>query len=96
MAADKYSDANLRQKAFDLICSSFEKVSSDYIQKLDYRMLQEVLKCDRLNATEELVCNRLVEWFQNNENDRDQYMAELLKLIRLERLSHQVRFATNS
>lgn len=94
VAADKYGYADVRRKAFNLICHSFEKLSSAEIQKLDDRLLQEVLKCDEIKATEEFVFNQLVEWCQNKGNDCERYMPELLKLVRLEHLSHQVRFAT--
>lgn len=95
IAADKYGYADVRQKAFDLICCSFENLSSAEIQKMDHQLLRGVLKCHRINATEELVFNQLVEWCQNEGNDREQYMPELLKRIRLEHLSHQVRFANH-
>lgn len=61
--ADKYSDVNLRQKAFDLICESFESVPAEDILRLDHQLLQEILKCDKVQATEECVLKRLLEWF---------------------------------
>lgn len=92
--ADKYGLADLRLKAFDLICDKFEKVPSAEIQKLDHRLLEEVLKCNEIKGPEGLVFDRLMEWFQNNEEERERYMPQLLELIRLEYITQKVRIAT--
>lgn len=96
MIADKYSAAELRQRAFGLICDSFEMVPTTDIQQLDYRLLCELLKRNELKATEALVFERLVEWFQSNEAEHKPHMPALLKLIRLEHIPPQVGLFTLS
>lgn len=66
MAADKY-DADIRKKAFQLICDNFEKLSSSDIQKLDHRLLGEILESDQLITDEGLLFTRLLEWVQSKE-----------------------------
>lgn len=90
--ADKYSMVDLRRRAFNRICESFESVPSTKFQKIDDRLLRELLKCDTVNATEEMIFNRLYEWFEYSEGDRLQHMPELLKLIRLKHISSKVNF----
>lgn len=94
--ANKYNWTHLCQRAFHLICENFENVPTTEIQKLDHRILQEILKCDELKANEQLVCKRLFEWFQYNENERAQYMSDMLRSIRLELIPYQVRFQFHS
>lgn len=92
MVADKYCIADLRQRALDFICGSFEKVPATDIQRLDFRLLHEVLKNDNIEATEELVFKRLMEWFQEEETEREKHMPELLQLVRLEQIPSEVPF----
>lgn len=95
MVSDKYCYADIRRKAFDLICDSFEILPSAEIQNLDHRLLEEVLKSDEINGPEGLVFVRLMEWFQNNEEERERYMSQLLELIRLQHITtREVRIAT--
>lgn len=70
MIADKYGNAELHQRALDFVCGAFEMVPTTEIQKLEYRLLFEILKCDKIQANEELVFNRLLEWFQREEGTR--------------------------
>lgn len=92
--ADKYSDVGLRQRALDLICESFETVPMQDIQRLGHELMQELLKCDKIQAPEELVFKRLFEWFKKNEEERKKHMPEMLKLIRLEYVPSQVCFSS--
>lgn len=91
MIADKYSNVSLRQKAFDVVCESFETVPEADIQQLEHRLLLEILECDKIQATEECVLQRVLKWFQIDMSEREQHMSELLKLIRLEYIPLQVR-----
>lgn len=91
MVADKYNIADLRQRAFDFIFGSFEKVPTADIQRLDFRLLHEILKCDKIDATEELVFKRLLEWSQDEPTEREKHMPDLLKQVRLEHISSEVR-----
>lgn len=92
VVADRYSKVGLRQRALDVVCEFFEMVRTEDIQKLDNRLLQEILKSDKIHATEELVFKRLMEWLDCEGDERKQYMAELLKHIRLEYIPTQVSF----
>lgn len=92
MIADRYSNLISRQKAFDVVCESFETLPETDIQQLEHRLLLEILKCDEIQATEECVLQRVLKWFQIEMGEREQHMPELLKLIRLEYIPLQVRF----
>lgn len=92
LVADKYGYVDLRQHSLDFISKSFDLVPTKDIQRLDHQLMLEILKCGKIQATEELVFKRLLEWFEYNEDERKQHMATLLKLIRLEHISSQVRF----
>lgn len=94
IVADRYSFEHLRQRALDLICGGLDNYPTEEVQKLDYHLFQEVLKCDKIQATEELIFERLMEWFHYNEAERKPHMPKLLKLIRLKLITTQVRFAT--
>lgn len=93
IVADSYAD--LRQRALKLVCASFENLSEMDVQKLDHRMFKDVLKSEKIRATEELVFTRLMQWFHSNEVDPKPFMLQLLKLIRLDLMTQQVRFATD-
>lgn len=55
--------------------------------------MQELLKCDKIQATEEFVCKRLMEWSKNRKDKRlKQNVSTLLKLIQLEYIPSQVCF----
>lgn len=95
IVADKYSAPNLRQTAIDMVCKSFEEIPSADIQRLDHRLLKEILKCDKIQANEELVYQRLLEWFHCEDGEHVQQMPELLKLIRLKHIPLQVRIDTH-
>lgn len=91
--ADKYSATVLRQRAIGAICSRFDKLPINEIQKLDQQLLGDVLKSEKIEADEELVFKRLMEWFQSEESVRKQHIPELLKSIRLELIPQQVCLA---
>lgn len=90
MMADEYNYKDLRERAFDSICAAFEILPTTDIQKLNHRLLEEVLKCDKIEATEELIVQRLLEWFENSEDDREAHMPNLLKLIRMAHITKKV------
>lgn len=89
LIADSYSI--LRQQAFQFICEAFESIPSTKIQKFDYALFEELLKCNDVDATEEMIFNRLLEWFSKSEDDRKDHMPKFLKLIRLEHFAPQVK-----
>lgn len=93
VVADKHSFLDLRQRALGIICKTFECIPSTELQKICHRLLQELLKCDNINATEVMVFKRLLEWFGLFERDREQFMPDMLELIRLQHMTSQVHFA---
>lgn len=90
LIADKYSYLVLRERAFRFMCETFESIPSTEVQKFEHTLLEEVLKCNNVNATEEMIFTRLLEWMNKSENERTEHMPELLKLIRLQHFSPQV------
>lgn len=92
MVADEYRFADLRQRAFDLICEKFEAVPSTDVLKLSHPLLQELLKCNQIQDYGDLGAMRLVEWFQFDEEGRGTFMPALLKSVCLQKLSTEVCF----
>lgn len=90
LIAEKYSYPTLRKRALDYCCEAFELIPSTEIQKFDHSLLEELLKRDNINATEESIFNRLMDWFNHSEVDRAEHMPELIKLIRLKHFSPYV------
>lgn len=82
----------LRQRALDIVCGNFGLLPASKINKLNGPLLHEILMSNKMHLAEDSVFQRLVEWFQCNEDERSQYMPELLKLIRLERAKPEVSF----
>lgn len=94
--ADKYDYVDLKQRAMHFAVEKFETMPPTEIQTLDHRLLQELLKHEKIGLAEENIFNRLVMWYENAEIEREPHMPELLQLIRLKHLSMQVRFTDNS
>lgn len=88
--ADQYRFMDLQQHAFDLICEKFDTVPAKDIQKLSHRLLLELLQNEKIQQFGDFCANRLLEWFQWDEDERAVFMPESLKLLRLEQLSVEV------
>lgn len=59
---------------------------------MDGRLLRAVLENNlKFCVKQELVFNRVAEWFRQDEVERGQHMVELLKLIRVEFIPSEVR-----
>lgn len=91
--AEKYNNAELRQRVLNLLCESFELVSSTEMQRLGSQSMKRLLECQKIQASEELIFKRLMEWFQKDQTVRKKYMNELLKLIRLQHVPQEVGIA---
>lgn len=87
--ADKYNLLDIRHRSLDVICASFDTIPSTDIQQIDHRCLEQILKSDKIQATEELVFKRLMEWYERDRIERRKLMANLLKCIRLQHISGQ-------
>lgn len=91
LIADKYSYSALRKRALEFVCEAFETIPSTEIQNFHHSLVGELLKQSNINATEEVIFNRLLEWFNKSEIDRTEHMPDLLKLIRLKHFSPWVK-----
>lgn len=93
LIADKFNNAELREHVINFLCECFESVSLTDVQRLGFSSLHRLLECEKIQATEELIFKRVMEWFQKDQADRRKYMNQLLKLIRLQHVAQEVGFA---
>lgn len=91
--ADKFSFSNQRQKSLDFVCEHFEAVDNSELQKLDFPHFSEILKCDKIHALEDSIFNRLVLWVDYDTANRSKYVPDLIKLIRMEKISKLVGYS---
>lgn len=94
MLADTYSFADLRKKSIDFICEHFEAVDAIELRKITVMFFFELLKYDQIHAREEFIFQRLAEWVESYETTRSKHVPDLLKSIRLEKISQPVCFQT--
>lgn len=85
----------MRERALEIACESFESLPVAEIRKMDHRLLEKLLECNTVNATEEMIFTRLYDWFLHSTGEREEHMPKLLKLIRLQHIPTQVNFCTN-
>lgn len=90
LIADKYSNPDLREKAFALVC----KNPPSNFRKLDQRQLGDVLKSDLLEAKEDNLFTMLMDWYECDKEEGGKYMPTLLQHIRLEHITD--RFLTEN
>lgn len=93
MIADKYSYADLRQRALNLICDKFRKVPMVEIQKLDHRQMRDLLKSENINSLEELIFDRVLDWWRNDMKNREAHLPRLLQLIQLKNIDFEVNIS---
>lgn len=91
--ADTYTFTGLRKESFDYICENFEELETGKLQKLKFNHFSELLKSDSIYAREEFIFQCLVDWVDYHETPRSKYVPELLKSIRLEKISQPVRWS---
>lgn len=89
--ADKYNLLQLKANAFDLVCAKFENIPMADMMNVDSNILNDILKCDQIQAAETQIFNCVVEWVQQDETERAKFAPELLKLIRLEHMPTEVK-----
>lgn len=92
MIAKTYNLLDLRKKSFEFICEKFESVAITDLRELDFEYFFELLECDRIHALEEFIFQRMVLWIDHDEETRAKYAPDLLKLIRLEKITPPVLF----
>lgn len=91
LAADKYSFKDLRKISFDFICEHFEAVADIELKKIGVSFFSELLECDQICAREEFIFHRLAEWVGYQETARSKHVPELMKTVRLEKITQPVR-----
>lgn len=90
--ADKLQFLQLRKKSLAYICVMFRFVPEDQLRCLQYSYFSDLLLCDTIQATEDSIFERLVMWIKHSEQSRAKYVPDLLKLVRMENISTQVRY----
>lgn len=89
--ADRNDNRRMRENALWAICMQFNKWPSHEIQLLDVNIFMEMIKFDRVLASEEFIFDRLVEWVRFDECNRSKYIADLLKCIQLKHIPTKVK-----
>lgn len=89
-AADKYSFKDLRKISFDFICAHFEALDANELRKIKMSYFSELLKCDQIQAREDFIFQRLAEWTDYHETTRSKHVPELMKTIRLMKITQPV------
>lgn len=87
VVADQFNLMKLRKEAFNLICGEFNSVPSTDMQQIEPQLLEDLLKSDTIQAPEDVIFGRLMEWYEYNTVDRRKLMANLIKCIRFNHLS---------
>lgn len=82
--ADKYSFDSLKRKSFQTICNEFENVPPDDFLRLDFNNFIELLQCDKIETSEEIVFNQMKLWLENNTIENENKIFDIFKCIRLE------------
>lgn len=87
--ADKFNLSDLRQQAFGLVCEMFDTIPSTDVQQIDYRFLEQILSSDNVQASEETIFKGLMDWYAYSKVDREKFMENLLKCIRVKHVSRE-------
>ena len=87
--ADKYCLGELRGEILTLVCAHFVKLAGESsFLKLSYDLLYQLLSEDHyIEATEGFIVKVVLKWLAHDPEERDQYRAVLLNLIRYPLLS---------
>lgn len=88
--ADKNYMENLRSKAIQVVCKEFANIPSAEMCTIDFENFEEIIRSDANTAPEEMIFDRLVEWVERDELGRSQYVADLLKCVRLKHIPTKV------
>lgn len=89
LTADEFSLSHLRAQAFELVCESLVSIPSADIQQINDQIIHELLICDMLQASEDHIFKRLMDWYEYERVKREKYMTTLLTCIRLNHISGQ-------
>lgn len=88
--ADKLGFTELRKKSLAFICVLFQFVPADDLHSLQFPYFAELLQCQDIHALEDSIFHHLVHWVEHSALERSKHVPDLLKSIRMERLSAQV------
>lgn len=90
MIAAKFSFLDLKTEAFEMICKVFKSIDPVQLQRMDDKLMLDILKSDKVEATEETIFVKLREWIQGNEKERSKFAQPLTKHIQLHRITGKV------
>lgn len=90
--ADKFYIGALYEKALKLVCEHFANISIVDISKLNGYVLNDIIQSGPTDGSDEenlVFC--LIDWYSDNENERAKFVPDMLRAVRLDRLSEEVR-----
>lgn len=90
LRADKFDLEDLRKETLKKICNDFENIPVAELNQLGEHIFREMLSSGRIAVSEVIIFDRLIQWVNENEIDRAEYVAGLLKCIKLKRIPFQV------
>lgn len=90
LLADQFSFDLLKVNAYERILNDFGNVPPREFVRLDFKIFVELLKSDEIEASEEIIFERLKLWMDNNWADLKERGPEMLRLLRLNNLSTEV------
>lgn len=94
LTAEMYSFKALEKKSLKFICNFFNEVSktSDF-NEISFKSLEMILDSDeRFNVTEEENFEAAMKWVYYNRYEREKFIPNILKLIRLPQIDQTVEF----
>lgn len=92
MLADSLVLSILKTKSLGMICKNFKQIATIRLEQLDAPLFLDVLKSDKIEASEELVFSQLQKWVEHDEEERSKCVPELIKHIQLNRINGNVSF----
>lgn len=92
LLAERYCLSELRNKSLHFICKHFKAIAAENIFVLEYPYphFADILKCDKVEALEDLIFVRLSQWIDYEEKTRSKYASDLLKSIQLGKITQPV------
>lgn len=92
--ADKFGFLELHTKSRTYICVMFQFVPKNDLLHLQFSILSKLLQCDEIQASEDSIFTQLLMWVEHSQKNRARHVSDLLKSIRMEKLSKEVRRLT--
>lgn len=80
-------------KSFEMICREFTRIHRIQFQRMGVEQLLELLKSNKIEATEETVFSKLKDWIEGYKGDKSKCVPQLIGCIQLDRISGVVRYS---